>query len=328
MRYAGQRAARVAIGRIQLGILAVAALSFYALEAGAYIYVHEVLPGENLRQIAKRYRTTVKGIRRRNRLRRGHLRAGRKLKIISSFPCRTLKKVRYVVRRGDSLSRIAKRHKMKLWRLRRLNRRAARRALRPGQKLWVVVEGPRPGGRVKGLYQLTSGPGYHVRDPRRAWGTFATLNRLHDVLTAYGNRFSKAPAVRVMDISRRGGGLFPPHKSHRRGRDVDIAYPKKKKYRKFSRARPRTLHLRRTWFLLSRFIKTGGVKRIFMDYSLQRAVYKYARRHGVSKKRLAKIFQYPRGVRRTKSPLVLDEKGHDTHFHVRFLPKRRKHHSS
>jgi hypothetical protein len=34
--------------------------------------------------------------------------------------------------------------------------------------------------------------------------------------------FSDLTPIQIGDISRRGGGKFPPHKTHRSGRDVDM----------------------------------------------------------------------------------------------------------
>lgn len=291
--------------------------------AYAYKYKHEVLPGERLRDIAKRYHTTERRIQRHNRLRSKRLRAGRKLKIVTSVPSRTRRKVRYTVVKRDNLSRIARKHKMKLWLLKRLNTKAAKRPLRLGQRLWVVVEGPRPSGGVKGLYQLTSGPGYKVRNPRRAWGTFLSVTQIHDVLSSYGLRFPKAPPLLVMDLSRKGGGFFRPHKSHRQGRDVDIRYPKLRKYRHVVRTRPQMLDLRRSWFVVKKFLDTKDVTFMFMDYSLQKVLYQYALKHGETKKSLHKVFQYPRG-RRALHGIIRHEPGHATHLHVRFRREPKK----
>lgn len=307
---------------IFVGILA-ACLLAGGSGAYAYKYTHEVLPGERLQAIAKRYHTTPRRIMRHNRLRSKRLRAGRKLKIVTSVPSRTRRKMRYTVAKRDSLSSIARKHKMKLWLLKRLNARAAKRPLKIGQRLWVVVEGPRPTGGVKGLYQLSSGPGYKVRNPKRSWGTFLAVTQIHDVLSSYGLRFPKAPELLVMDLSRKGGGRFPPHVSHRQGRDVDIRYPKKPKYRRVVRTRPKMLDLERTWFVVKKFLETKDVTFIFMDHALQRVLYQYALKHGETKKSLHKVFQYPRG-RRALHGIIRHEPGHATHLHVRFRREPKK----
>jgi LysM repeat protein len=302
-------------------ILLAATLLLSAPRAGhAHRYTHEVLPGETLTSIAKRYHTTPRKLRRLNRIRRKHLRAGEKLKIVTSAPCRPLYKARYKVRRGDSLARIAKRHKMKRSLLRRLNRKINFKRLREGQTLWVVIEGPRPKGGVRGLYRLTDGPGYLVRSRARAWGTFLTITRLMEVLADHSRRYPKAPLVRVDDISKRGGGYLPPHASHRRGRDVDIRYPLKIRTDMYVPARASTLDLERTWDLLQRFIETEDVVYIFVDHRFQKLLYQHVKKR-YSKKRLRDLFQYPRSPR-SMSGIIRHEPGHASHFHVRFRKEK------
>ncbi|WP_319541655.1 transglycosylase SLT domain-containing protein [uncultured Pseudodesulfovibrio sp.] len=50
---------------------------------------------------------------------------------------KTLKPVTYVVKRGDSLTGIARRHDMSLWQLCKLNKLSTKSTIRPGQKLHV-----------------------------------------------------------------------------------------------------------------------------------------------------------------------------------------------
>jgi len=142
-----------------------------------------------------------------------------------------------------------------------------------------------------------------------------------EVLTAYGRAFPKAPPVVVWDLSRRGGGYFPPHSSHRRGRDVDIVYPKLKKYRKRVYLRARMMDPRRTWWLIKRFIKTGDVTVIFMNAPFQRRLYRYAKKIGEPRRFLRKVFQYPGRRRKT---IIRHSRGHHTHFHVRFRRERKR----
>ena len=291
--------------------------------ADAYRYVHEILPGEHLSQIAKRYHIPISRLMKLNSLKSSRVRAGKKLRIVTNVPSRPLRKVRYRVRAGDSFSRIARKHRMKLRLIKRLNPKI-KKTLRVGKKIWVVVEDRRrQGGGKKNLFQLASGPGFRVRDPRRSWGTFTAVNTMNDVFSSYGRRFSKAPLVEVMDVSRRGGGYFPPHKSHRDGRDVDIRYPRKKTYRNRVRTTPETLSLKRAWYLVERFLRSGDVVYIFMDRKLQRTLVEYARSKGVSSEKLDEWFQYPR---RGPVGIVRHDPGHDTHFHVRFnreIPRRK-----
>ncbi|MCA9671695.1 MAG: penicillin-insensitive murein endopeptidase [Myxococcales bacterium] len=295
--------------------------------SSAYRYKHEVMPGETLRQIAKRYHITVRKLRKLNRLwgKRKTLRAFRKLRIVTSVPVRVRRRVRYIIRKKDTLSKIAERHRMKLWLLKRLNRGVLRRrkVLSVGRKLWVLAWGPKPTGSVKGLYQLETGPGFIVRNPQRSWGTFTAVMRIASVFADYSRYFPKAKPVKVWDLSKRGGGYLSPHVSHRRGRDVDIPYVLKAKYKTFRAANARNIDLRRSWFLIKRFVDSGDVKMVFIHYWLQRPLYRYAKQRGASKKYLQKVFQFPRGSRNNVG-MIRHEPGHATHFHVRFKREKKR----
>ena len=313
------------------GILRTTLLSIllfgFASPARGYVYTHEVLPGDSLVKIAKRYHITIRQLRRQNRsLRSGRavLRAGQKLRIKTGVPCRQLYKARYRVRAGDSPARIARKFKMKRWLLSRLNPRLRKQPrLRVGQVLWVVQEGPRPKG-IGGMYQLSEeGPGYRVVNRRRSWGTFLAITHLMEVFADHARHYPKAAPLVVGDISRKGGGMLPPHASHRRGRDVDIRFPLKIETKHYVAASPKTLDVKRTWDLIERFIKTGDVVYIFVDYKLQKALYEHVeRQRRFSSKQLREYFQYPRG-RRSMLGIIRHEPGHSTHMHVRFTRERR-----
>ena len=70
-----------------------------------------------------------------------------------------------------------------------------------------------------------NGEGYttYKREPGGAdqFGTEMTINRIEDLGRKW---FLLHPEVLLQfgDISRRGGGAFPPHSSHKNGRDVDV----------------------------------------------------------------------------------------------------------
>ena len=56
---------------------------------------------------------------------------------------------------------------------------------------------------------------------------------------------------------------------------------------------------------------------IFVDYSVQKLLYEYAKGKGVSEDTLSELFQYPRGKRASRG-IIRHWKGHIDHFHVRF----------
>jgi len=117
--------------------------------------VHYVRRGETLSTIAQRYRTTVSAIARLNRLRSLHLiRPGQRLKVpsrsgyLSSRPSsmsltKEGEKLVYIVKRGDSLYRIARAFNTSVKRIKQMNNLSSN-VLRVGQKL-TIQEGI-PGG--------------------------------------------------------------------------------------------------------------------------------------------------------------------------------------
>lgn len=56
---------------------------------------------------------------------------------------------------------------------------------------------------------------------------------------------------------------------------------------------------------------------MFLDYKVQRRVYKAAKAAGASEAELATLLQYPRGWAANLG-LVRDAHGHDQHIHIRF----------
>jgi len=98
--------------------------------------------GDSLYNLAKRYGTSTEEIQRLNRVTASSLAIGQVLNIATSAaPARSdppkPKQPVYVVRTGDTLSSIAKHHRMALERLLALNRLNAHAKLQPGQKLIV-----------------------------------------------------------------------------------------------------------------------------------------------------------------------------------------------
>lgn len=167
--------------------------------------------------------------------------------------------------------------------------------------------------------QMPKGVAYVLKAPGNAWGTPRTVGVLREAIRTYA-RSQNGPKVRVGDISRPGGGPFPPHLSHRQGRDVDIGYilsgaRKNDKY--FHAATAVNLDRDRTWGLVEALLATEEVAYIFMDYELQKLLYVHAEVQGVSSDRLGRLFQYPNG-RRASRGKVRHWKGHRGHFHVRF----------
>jgi murein endopeptidase len=168
---------------------------------------------------------------------------------------------------------------------------------------------------------MPAGLEYEIKTPAHAWGTPHTVAKLREGIITYARGTTDEPPVHVGDLSRKGGGVFPPHLSHREGRDVDIGYVLRGAVAheiRFVNATAGNLDRARSWELLSALLDTGAVAYVFMDYDVQRMLYEHARAAGVSDEDLAATFQYPRG-RRASRGVVRHWKGHKNHFHVRFF---------
>lgn len=294
--------------------------------APTHHYRHTVLPGETLGAVARRYSVRVRDLKRWNDLPGSVIRVGERLHVYTQHPVRPRRVIVHRVAAGESLHKIAQRYGLTVESLTRLNRISDPRRLRVGQKLKVVVEGPEnpsvsrgtpQQGRLLHGEQLPQGPGYHVRSSRKAWGTNATITRLIAAFRTMDQRFP-GRVLAVGDLSREGGGYFPPHASHQNGRDVDVAFyvRKVKVLQGFRRVSPRTLDAERTWAFIEALLKGGGVQYMFIDYSLQKPLYEAARAAGWSKSKLREVFQYPRA--RGSGAIVMHEKGHSDHVHIRF----------
>ncbi len=124
--------------------------------------VHVVRPGDTLWEIARRYEVAVRTLARWNGMAPADpLHPGRKLVIwvpereaaldlprLNAAPPGALQAVRYRVRRGDSLSRIARRFRVSVADLRRWNTLPRGRYLQPGQALKLYVDVTKQTGRL------------------------------------------------------------------------------------------------------------------------------------------------------------------------------------
>lgn len=175
------------------------------------------------------------------------------------------------------------------------------------------------GSMVDGT-QLPPGPEHTIKAAAYAWATPRTIALLRDSIRRYASsrRAADDPRkVHVGDISRRGGGPFPPHLSHQEGRDVDIAYVLHDRSARFGVATAGTLDRDRTWALLRALLDTRAVTYVFIDYEVQRLLYEHALADGMTPEQLDSLFQYPYG-RRAARGIIRHWKGHRAHFHVRF----------
>jgi len=295
-----------------------------------YKYKHKVKKGETLYEIARRYNISMKSLRKWNKKRIGRkdrIKAGTKLVIYSSVPIRTKRKAWYIVKRGDSLKRIAKRLGTSIKDLKRLNRIKGSR-IKPKQKLAYLVPGPEKdslsvgkasAGKLIDGEKMPEGPGYSYGNRRNVYGTNETITYMIRCIGEYRRKHPDGPMVVVGNMSRKGGGHLDPHKSHQSGRDVDIGYIHKKKYQPVTSmigTNYKNLDPRKTWDLMYCFLETGAVDVMYVDTKVQKPLVEHLRERNFTDRYLKKIFQYPRKSR--GDAVIQDYPGHHHHIHLRF----------
>ena len=175
-------------------------------------------------------------------------------------------------------------------------------------------------GRLRFGEPLPPADKYVTLYQHRTFGTYYATSEIKRVFDAYALARPHADPVMVGDMSFRAGRRIKPHLSHRTGRDVDITYPRLDEapsYKRFHPIRRRNLDAANTLWLVKSFVAGGAVEVIFMDYWVQRAVYREAVRQGAPEAWLEAVFQYPRwGGKR--DAIVRRSRGHDDHMHIRF----------
>lgn len=239
------------------------------------------------------------------------------------------REVAHEVQPGEYLSQIARRYEVKISQLLRWNRGLRRDHVRAGRTLTVYTQVPlsrsksvgTPNrGRLVDGTRLPEHPAYVIRTRDRAWGTEEAVHSIISAFDAVRSRFPRAPKLKVHDLSLSDGGPMHHHRSHQSGRDVDIAYFQdacKGGVCGFRPVGPGTIDARRNWALLRHWLDHEQLEAVFIDYKLQRVLYREARRQGASKAELSRWFQYPRG-RTHPSGVVRHFPKHHDHMHVRF----------
>lgn len=283
--------------------------------------------GDTLSRVARRHDTTVEQLLAINPgLRADRVAAGRRVHV--PVPEGTLR-IEHVARSGETLARLAERHRVSVRDLVRWNP-GIRRGLRAGRTvvIWSTVPasvsasvGAPNRGRLLEAEPMPPHPGYYVRDPSRSFGTLETVLWMQDAVQEVLDRHPRSPRIRLHDVSLREGGFMNGHRSHQSGRDVDISLYQRRcpdRLCPMRNMQPDELDVERTFTLLEHWLKNDRLEAVFLDYSLQAPLYEEGRRRGYSRAQLSRWFQYPHGP---AYPLgvVRHYPRHRDHAHVRFV---------
>lgn len=320
------------------------------------LVTHVVTPGETLGDIAARYRIKPRLICRLNGLGCDErpLAPGSKLVIEAVAPPLPTQRFVYTVEPGeDAWSILSERFDVPVDRLRAFNPELTRPAVGDTIALWVEPQVPRRkrscgtiprlearedarslgapnNGSLEEGVQLPASTLYERRRANIMFGSAFTVQHLWEAIACFRYRYAYHGQVVVADISRRAGGLLPPHRSHQSGRDVDLWLPTlqgvyKPEYLAQQRwPRPEEVNWFAVWGLIEALIETGAVREIFLSYELQDRVYHAARQMGVPELVLYKQLQRgpnapkPGTGRRPFKGIVRHSPGHTGHMHVRF----------
>ncbi len=124
----------------------------FALSSSSWASYYKVKEGDTLYSISKKFNVSVREIKQTNKLRKSTLRANQVIRIgkKSSTQATAVKKARpsyYTVRKGDTLSKIARKTHVSVGQLMAMNHVNVR-TLKPGRKLLLAKAAPAAGRRV------------------------------------------------------------------------------------------------------------------------------------------------------------------------------------
>ena len=188
----------------------------------------------------------------------------------------------------------------------------------PGQPSDSIGKASR-GYLVAGMPML-DGPYWRVRYRNEAWGTQHTVSTIYRGLMHVGETMPGGSRVLIADLSHPNGGSMPPHLSHQSGRDVDITYYSYSRVANdhfWRAARTSDFDVARQWELFRYWMQRDLVQFIFVDFNIQRRLYRHAVAIGEDPEWLRQVFEYPT-LDRHGSHIIRDSPGHDDHYHVRF----------
>ncbi len=305
--------------------------------------IHTVLPHEQLEEVAARYGVSVRSIVKGNKLDPPKIRARQKLRIYARRTPPPRERRTYRSQPGDTWVSVSVAHQVRYRALRAWNWQQ-RGDLKPNRDLLLFVEpGPTrtvyeaPGpplpeisvpaggesvgkpsrGELEGGVRIPDTALFDLRWPEDSWGSTHAVRTV--MAAAAGFRHDSGYAGRLVlgALSRWRGRRFPPHKSHRSGRDIDVYLP-------LADGIPFTWHPDEhqidwpaAWALAVAFLQTGEVEAIYLDRALHRYLFEAGRHLGASPELLAAVVEWPKGDGPRRGVPVRHGEDHTRHFHIR-----------
>jgi murein endopeptidase len=233
----------------------------------------------------------------------------------------------YTVQERDTLSKIAAKLHTTVESLKKANKLKEDRIF-AGQVIFYYSKEdlssksiglPNEGSLINASKLPETGKGYIAKNKNNLFGTAETVAFIKKCASEYRKEFPGSPPLVIGDLSKKDGKALPPHVSHQSGRDFDVGFPLKgkKKHEEFLQATPENIDLQRTWFIMKCFISTKEVKYIFMENSLQKALFNYLMKRKASETWLSRFRELP-GKSKGIKPVFQTDDEHRSHFHVRF----------
>jgi LysM repeat protein/murein endopeptidase len=165
--------------------------------------------------------------------------------------------------------------------------------------------------------RMPKSPLWTLSVPDHAWGTEETVANLIHCIGRVHQQFPGSPPAIIGSLSAEHGGLLPPHKSHRTGRDVDLYFYRLAGTKPwYKRATAQDLDRPRTWALLRAIITETDVEFVLIDRSVEVLIENYALAIGEDPEWIRDLFHDSSQYQRA---LVKHIPGHTAHMHVRFI---------
>ncbi len=301
---------------------------------------HHMVPGETLGEIAGRYGLREADLRAHNGISASteKLRKGTRLEIKARRVPPVRARVEYTVAADDTWLSISRRHGVDAKELRAYNWPWKGKMhegavltiwVDPIAMAWIAAAPPdepiRRGGlgvgapdagHLVGGVSIPPGEGYELRFEDSAYGTSHAVAELVRALGLYRAAANREAPLGLGSMSRPRGGPLGGHRSHQTGRDLDIVLPRKPGVPGWLPLTPRRVDWLAVWDLAVALSQVDASV-VYLDYALQRELYRAVKAAGMAPEEIGRIVQYPRGHAAHRG-LIRHEPGHTEHLHVRF----------